>query len=267
MKKIWAIGVLVLLLAGCDKPKIDATSDESMKQSIEKVRESLPENKRAEFDNAIKVAIFSNVNFADILNSGASVDKEELDRKFRETLSGKTGDEVISYAQKINAERELKQKQQAIAEINELEKKKASAEKSKEDLKKFEVLSSRFSLEKGSLGVPQPKIKLQVKNNTGKTISRAFFYGVITSPNRSVPWFEEDFNLEIPGGIEAGEEATWNLEPNMFSDWAKVNAPSDAVFTVTVMRLDGNDKKTLFDASGFTQQDQERLDSLKEKVK
>lgn len=37
MKKLTGVIVLALLLTACDKPKIDASSDQSMKESIQKV--------------------------------------------------------------------------------------------------------------------------------------------------------------------------------------------------------------------------------------
>ncbi|MIT17577.1 hypothetical protein AWT18_24020, partial [Salmonella enterica] len=36
MKKLTGVIVLALLLTACDKPKIDASSDQSMKESIQK---------------------------------------------------------------------------------------------------------------------------------------------------------------------------------------------------------------------------------------
>lgn len=267
MKKILAVSVLALLLSGCDKPKIDATSDESMKASVAKVRESLPEGKRAEFDNAIKAIAFSNVDLADIMSKGLASNKEYFDKKMREPFAGKTGEEVISYANKVTAEREIRQKEQAIQEIKELEAKKINSDKAREELKKFEVIKSRFSMKKETYGRDQPVIKLVVKNNTDKAISRAFFHGVIASEGRAVPWFEDDFNYEISGGLEPGEQVEWALAPSKFSDWGKVNAPSDAIFTVTVQRLDGADKKPIFDASSFTERDEARLNDLKERFK
>lgn len=47
------VSFIVLMLAGCSDPKIDATSEETMKASIEKVRASLSEEKRGEFDEAL----------------------------------------------------------------------------------------------------------------------------------------------------------------------------------------------------------------------
>jgi hypothetical protein len=55
------------------------------------------------------------------------------------------------------------------------------------------------------------------------------------------------------------------LAPNKFSEWGKINAPAGAVFTVTVTRVNGADKEALFDASGFTEQDDSRLEDLKKK--
>ena len=50
IKKILGLALIVVLIAGCSDPKIDASSDESMKASVQKVRESLPESKRGDFD-------------------------------------------------------------------------------------------------------------------------------------------------------------------------------------------------------------------------
>lgn len=265
MKKIIGVILLSFLLSACDKPQIDSSTDDAMKSSIAKVRESLPENKREEFDSALKVVVFSNINMADLMRASSESDKEDISKKMREPLAGKTGEEVISYAQKITVERELKQKEQALQEIKELEQKKADSEKAKEELKKVQVLSSRFSLEPEEYGQPQPVIRLVVKNNSDKAISRVFFRGVIASEGRSVPWLEQDFNYEIAGGLEPNEEAAWALAPNKFSEWGKINAPAGAVFTVTVTRVNGADKEALFDPSGFTEQDDSRLEDLKKK--
>ncbi|MCP4111753.1 MAG: hypothetical protein GY749_40555 [Desulfobacteraceae bacterium] len=55
MKRLLFIGLIALLLTDCGEAKIDTSSDESMKASIEKVRKSLPENKRDAFDEALKI--------------------------------------------------------------------------------------------------------------------------------------------------------------------------------------------------------------------
>jgi hypothetical protein len=42
-----------LLAAGCSDPQIDASTEEAMKASSQRVRERLPEFRRAEFDEAL----------------------------------------------------------------------------------------------------------------------------------------------------------------------------------------------------------------------
>ena len=49
----------------------------------------------------------------------------------------------------------------------------------------------------------------------------------------------------------------------MFSGWGKIEAPADAVFTVTVERLDGADGEPLYSKSGFDERKRQRLSELK----
>jgi hypothetical protein len=110
VKKFLAVSLLALLLTGCDKPTIDATTDETMKTSIVKVREALPENKRDEFDNALKVVALSSINLGELLRKGMEgANDDSLAEKMREAFAGKTGEEVIAEAKKIMAEKELQQ--------------------------------------------------------------------------------------------------------------------------------------------------------------
>ena len=111
----------------------------------------------------------------------------------------------------------------------------------------------------------QPIIELTVKNGTEQAVSRAYFEGTIASPDRSVPWHKDTFNYSISGGLEPGEEATWNLAPNMFSDWGKVDAPAEAIFTVTVEQLDGADGEPIYSTRELSERDLERLNELKKK--
>ena len=133
-------------------------------------------------------------------------------------------------------------------------------------LKQLEALGitrSRFYFQKKQYGRDQPIIALSVKNGTTNAISRAYFRGVISSPGREVPWFTDIFNYQISGGLEPGEKADWNLAPNPFSDWGKVEAPADAVFTVTVIRIDDAQGNPVFGNSDFTERDANRLAELK----
>lgn len=125
---------------------------------------------------------------------------------------------------------------------------------------------SRFRLEEQKYTYrKRPLIELVVKNGTPKPVARAHIKGTIAIPGRSVPWLVEEFNYSIPGGLEPGESTSWTLAPNMFGEWSEVDVPSDAVFTVEVIKLDGADSRTLYDASGLSESKKERLEKLKAK--
>ena len=254
--------ILMFLISGCSDPKIDASSDESMKESIQQIRKSLSDDKKEKFDDALKILAFSQINLKSIFAEGAAgVGTTEL--KMKEALNGKTGDEIISEAQRIKEQRKEKEKIQAINEIKELTEKKEKSQKARNALKSFKIERSRFYKKEQTYGEPKPIIELTVTNWTSHPISRAYFKGTLASPNRSVPWLVETFNYQISGGLEPGEEANWSLAPNMFSDWGTVDAPADAILTVEVEKLDGVDGKPIFSSRDFSKRDAERLDKLK----
>lgn len=267
--KILTIAVLMIsALSGCDKilpePTIDTSTDELMKQTSQEVRASLPEADRPKFDEAIKLLAFSQIDMKDIFAAGAA-NTGSVESKMKDSLHGKTAQQVIAEAENIKLEREKRQREQAVKEIAELEEKREAATKAKEELKKFKVIRSRFMQEEQKYRGKQPIIEITVKNGTNSPVSRAYFEGTIASPNRSVPWHVDTFNYSISGGLEPGEEQSWRLAPNMFSDWGKVEAPEDAVFTVTVQRIDGADSQPLYSVTGFTERDEKRLSELKSK--
>lgn len=264
MKRTLLVSALMLTLVGCGEPKIDGKSEKTLQDSLAKVNESLPEAKRKQFSESVAVIATNGMKLGDILSGKTTVETTKMNAL--NSLDGKTADEVISEAGKIRAEREAKEKQQALAEVGELLSKKESAEKDKSELSKFTVSKSRFSMKSEEfISQKRPIIEMTVSNGTSQAVSRAYFVGTIASPGRAVPWYSDSFNYDIKGGLEPGEHADWTLAPNMFSEWGKVDAPADAVFTVEVVRIDGADKKAIFDSRKFTEADQKRLDALQQK--
>ncbi len=261
---IFALG-MTLLLAACAKPRIDTSSDEAMKKSIDAVRESLPEKERAKFDESLKIVAFNQMDFSTMIAAGSSgVNLTET--KVKQALAGKTAEEIIAAADRIVTERQQKERAQALAEIKELEEKQSQAKRAKVELAKFQVIRSRFYKVKEMFLGDQPVIELTVKNGTTQPVSRAYFVGTLASPGRAVPWLKEEFNYQISGGLEPGESASWRLSPNMFvGGWSRVEAPKDAILTVEVVELEGIDGKSLFSSREFTSEDAERLTELKKK--
>lgn len=263
-KNTLLIAMLMLIVAGCSDPTIDASTDDSMKASIETVRESLPQEQREKFDDALKILAFSQIDLKGLFAEGAS-GAGSTKGKMKDALNGKTGKEVIAEAERVKQERKEKEKTQALSEINELQEKQEKATIAKEELKKFEVIRSRFYKQEQRYGRAKPIIELTVLNGTPHPISRAYFKGTLASPNRSVPWLVETFNYKISGGLEPGEEVEWSLAPNQFGDWGSVDAPADAILTVEVEQLDGSDGEPLFSSRSFSERDAKRLNELKAK--
>ncbi len=257
--------VLVTLLIGCEEKvrAIDTSTDESMERTTNQIRESLTSNRLEEFDEALEILALSQINLEGVF-SGAFADPTVVERRVKEMLHGRTADEIIAEADRILLERQAKEREQALAEIEELQSEKEAAELARIELLKFEVLRSRFYKREREFGRPEPIIELTVRNGTSDAVSRAYFEGTIASPNRSVPWLQETFNYSISGGLEPGEEASWTLVPNSFSDWGTVDAPEDAIFTVTAYKIDGADGVALYAADEFSEFDQIRLDELLE---
>ena len=263
LMRVLVASLLAMSIAACSGPTLDMSTEESAKESMKKVRDSLPADKQAEFQGAVMLVTMSGVDIAALMGGKEGAEKAITSGK--DALDGKNAEEVIALAQQIAASREAKKRDAALQEIAELEEKQAAAQKAMEELRKIEVSRARFYYRERQYLRPTPVIEITVKNGTEHAVSRLYFRGVIASAGRSVPWHNGEFNYSIPGGMEPGETQELALEPNMFGDWARVEAPDDAVFTVTVERADGADEKPLYDASVLSSREEKRLAELKKK--
>lgn len=268
MKKIITMAILLILVTGCGDKKVDSSTDEKFKSSIESVKNSLTEDKRKEFEDAVQVIAFSEIgNLFE-----AAADPDGVQRKIKNKLNGKTADEIIAESNQILAERKKNEREQAINEIEEIkakiaeiENKKLEMEKTREDLKKFNVVRSRFYFRKNSF-MEEAVIELTVKNETTYPVSRAYFNGILSSPDRSIPWVQDSFNYKISGGLEPGEQVTWKLSPNTFGEWSK--APKDRddmVLTVSVYRIDGADEEAIYNYN-FSEKDNAHIEKLNKRL-
>ena len=93
-------------LAGCSsRPRIDASSEEAVAASIERVRESLPEHDRLRFDVALYNVTLSRTFGA--LGDTASVVPDAVSLSWiAEPLDGLTGDQVIAKGDSVREEME-----------------------------------------------------------------------------------------------------------------------------------------------------------------
>lgn len=262
---------MAILLIGCS-PKIDGSDDEAFEESLDEITESLPEEEREAFKEAAGYLMISGVGDALF---DTEMDDDDVARDMRERLDGMTAQEVISQAEvakaeaeereaKRRAERKEREREQAQQELGELKELRQKSKDIREELAMFDVERSRFRMESREFSGDQPIIELTVHNGTNHAISRAYFKGVLSTPGRSVPWLEETFNYSIRGGLEPGESAEWELSPNRYSEWGRVEEIDDMVFTVEVTRLDGPDGDAILQ-DNFTERDERRLETLRKK--
>ena len=268
LKRTLILLVGLTLLVGCEPspPTVDTSSDQAMEASLQAVRDALPPERRPALDTALQVLVFSDLNPKELLVNGNPIETAaELERALKSHLQGRTGEEIIAMADEVVAQRKARECQQMQGELAELTRQRSEAVAAREQLTAFEVTRSRFYMDDSNRFMSQPVIELSVKNGTDSPISRAYFAGTLASPDRAVPWLQKEFNYQIAGGLEPGEEARWRLAPNAF-EWRDLGADEAAVFTVTVKRLDGPDGEKLYPTIEFTERDERRLNNLQERL-
>lgn len=268
MNKIVILLMVMVLIAGCGEKKVDSTTDEAFTKSMAAIKESLSGERKRAFEESVQAIVISEIG--NIFEAVGNPDG--MQSSIKDKLHGMTADEIIAEGNRIIEQRRLKERDQAVGEVTEvneeiaeLQNRLAKTERDKEQLKTFKVVRSRFYFQESSF-MKKAVIELTIKNETKYPVSRAYFLGVLATPGRSVPWVQDSFNYKIPGGLEPGEQATWRLTPNMFGEWSK--APKDRkdmVLTVTVQRIDGADEKAIFD-SEFSTRDKDELAQLTDRL-
>jgi hypothetical protein len=104
--KFIALGFLcAAVLVACSDPKMDASSDQTMKESMEKMATALPADKKQEFEEAVANVILSIVGTEPPSGeTSISAMEEKLEAVRKEThvkLHGKTAREIIAMAEEF----------------------------------------------------------------------------------------------------------------------------------------------------------------------
>ena len=168
--------------------KIDGSSDENYKASLEVIKSKLNDTDKAKFDDALKKIAFSDVtNLSDLTNI------EGLIEDVKKKLDGMTYEDVIAEGDRMQKIIDDKNKEQAKIEILELYEKMEGSKKDSLELSKFKVEKSRYYKRKSGTYyiTEEPIINITVLNGTDVAVSRAHFNGVIKSPERTITYKEK----------------------------------------------------------------------------
>lgn len=249
MKSALAIVLLAVTLSGCvdEEARLDASSEEALQASTKRISDSLPPGERERFGQALIALTFGEaVNSTSFLTAAKAAQNPNFMVTAALPLSGKTGAEIITIADTKAAERKFRQAAAIAQEIETLKKDieagQASAEKSRSLLNGLVITGARFRYNDTGYS-RQPSIAFKIENKGTVPIKRFFARGILETPGRAVPWVDDDFNYEIPGGMEPGETQNLDLAPNQFSAWGKVppDATKNAVLTISVVDFEGPD--------------------------
>jgi len=70
--------------------------------------------------------------------------------------------------------------------------------------------------------INKPVIEFSVYNGGKLPISRVYLSGVLTTPNRSIPWVKQSLTLSFKGGLEPREKRRMKFEP-VNGEWTDRN--------------------------------------------
>lgn len=243
--------------------KVDATNDESLKESISEIRKSLSTEKLKEFDEAIKILLFKDLDLKTLALGKFGADLEIL--KGKDNLNDKTANEIISEASKIKRERDKKnielkrerdkKNQKTLNHNKEIEQKKKERlikeiEILKTDIDEYNDLENEIKkIEYKVLNIEEKEtygkwleIQVEVKNNSKYILSSITFDGKFLSSDRKVPWLEiKDIYSSIPGGLISNEFKVINFTTRLRKSLSDIPKDSNLVLEITSIR-DENEK-------------------------
>ena len=258
--------LLVLALANCqgNEKTYDGSSIGALEKSASVIEQNMTISQKRELHDAISNIAISQLTANDIMSN--SYNKEAANEKLLKALDGKTAKQVIEESKRITDEREAVIRRSAIRTIKQLEEKERQAELDKIKLKKFVIVNSKFyKISSGGTAKVQPVIEFTVRNETGHTISKAYFNIIIESPGKKTPWFTTNTYHIFPRNLNPGEEVSWKLLPGSTSYWWKVNAPDDATMKVMTYELEGPKGNQLYSSKGLSEYEQGLLEEYKDK--
>lgn len=237
---------------------INGNSIKDYQQSVLAIHKELSGNKQTLF---AKAADYYNAMFEWSIEAGKNDPevKARINDIMRE-LNGKDADALIdTYIIVVETNYNMAQ-----TELEEAKKYIESANKMNEAIKGFEIMDAQFYYDESN-GVAVPMIGLAVHNGTAYAIKHLYLNAKVHSKGRVIPWFEEEFNFGIQGGLKKGATADWELMTDVAAGWDKIPKRDDLEITLEVVKLITTDGREL-NAHPLPKQQDEYLKVLGDQI-
>lgn len=244
----FVIGVTTVGILHLTKPRIDISSEEKMTESTERLINSLNDKQKTKYEQAVRFIAFDGLTFNDLMST------DETIKKIKNKFKNKSYDDLIYDARKI-----------VKKQIKTLESERAASASARKSLEAIDVQRTTITTDSSGF-LPKRILYMMVKNNTGSTLSTVGFNIKTFAPGREVPYLNDDFKYEIPGGIQAGETLEWQLEPNTFSndEWNR-DVPNGIIQIKAIFCADVNGNLLYQDT--WTAEKDKLMQTLKEFMK
>jgi hypothetical protein len=247
--------IAAVAVIGCSPPRIDPSTDETFEASMVRVRGSVSAGQRGRFDQAVLALGAEQVTLETVAQDVAP---NAVSTRLKAALAGKTAEQIIAEAARLQAARDVRARADLQAEIAVLVSRQQRAFAAREALKQFEVGPARIAPGDGRPG-SGPMVHLDVRNGTGRAVSRAYFE-VVADGTSAAPAARGELAFTARRPLEAGESAVWLVNPASRDVWSTMSAGS--ALRVAAVRLEGPDGEVLLDAREYTEDDAARLVSL-----
>lgn len=273
MRKI-IVFALLILIAGCGSPKIDASSDEAFKESIAAVRESLQGKDREEFDAFVQEIIvgvaFASVFTKDTLPiSSVMQSYDGLSGKEFITKAKKAEADRTAKAKKAEAERAAKERADDLAKLAELKGKSQAAKAELKKLANIKIENAVVSKIKRSY-MSDFELFATVTNDLSTPLARISFEYSLKSPERAVPWTDGKGFFFIDGGLEPRETRKLKAAKSGFSMggfillYNAMQEHKEAVLAIKVTDGSGPDGNSILKVASLSGREVAQLEKLRE---
>jgi hypothetical protein len=211
MKRSISAILCCLLLAGCIfDPAFDTSSWDAFQKSSEAVRAKLGNDHLRRLEIALKYLLLESAQRVDGQMLNNVIARENFPTlqvtlaRLGPKINGKSAAAII---QDLSIKLDT--------EISQIESRMRNADGV---LAAVEVGSPTYYWRRSGY-ITKPVIEFTVYNGGKVPISRVFLGGVLTSPNRSIPWVNQGLTLSFKGGLEPREKKQMKFEPTS-GEWA-----------------------------------------------